>query len=120
MGRKEITRKVKLTAGGGPINLGTLLVQDDTKQLQGVEVVAQKPLVKMETDKMTYDVQADNDAKSNTVLDMLRKVPMVTVDGQDNITVNGQSSFKVYVMGSQTLCSLPTPLRYSNQCQHQR
>ena len=99
MGRKEILRKVQLTATGGIINLGKLLVQDDTKRLQGVEVVAQKPLVKMETDKMTYDVQSDNDAKTNTVLDMLRKVPMVTVDGQDNITVNGQGSFKVYVDG---------------------
>ena len=99
MGRKEILRKVQLTATGGIINLGKLLVQDDTKQLQGVEVVAQKPLVKMETDKMTYDVQSDNDVKTNTVLDMLRKVPMVTVDGQDNITVNGQGSFKVYVDG---------------------
>ncbi|MCR5077581.1 MAG: TonB-dependent receptor family protein [Prevotella sp.] len=99
MGRKEIVRKVQLSALGGAINLGTLLVQDDAKQLEGVEVVAQKPLVKMETDRMTYDVQSDNDAKSNTVLDMLRKVPMVTVDGQDNITVNGQSSFKVYVDG---------------------
>ena len=67
--------------------------------MKGVEVVAQKPLVKMETDKMTYDVQSDNDVKTNTVLDMLRKVPMVTVDGQDNITVNGQGSFKVYVDG---------------------
>ena len=109
MGRKEITRKVKLTAAGGSINLGTLLVQDDTKQLQGVEVVAQKPLVKMETDKMTYDVQADNDAKSNTVLDMLRKVPMVTVDGQDNITVNGQSSFKVYVDGKPNIMFSSNP-----------
>ena len=99
MGRKEILRKVQLTATGSIINLGKLLVQDDTKQLQGVEVVAQKPLVKMETDKMSYDVQSDNDAKTNTVLDMLRKVPMVTVDGQDNITVNGQGSFKVYVDG---------------------
>lgn len=99
MGRKEIVRSLKLSSAGGQIQLGTLLVQDDTKQLQGVEVVAQKPLVKMETDKMTYDVQTDNDAKTNTVLDMLRKVPMVTVDGQDNITVNGQSSFKVYVDG---------------------
>ena len=99
MGRKEILRKVQLTATGGIINLGKLLVLDDTKQLQGVEVVAQKPLVKMETDKMTYDVQSDNDVKTNTVLDMLRKVPMVTVDGQDNITVNGQGSFKVYVDG---------------------
>lgn len=99
MGRKEIVRKVQLTAAGGTISLGQLLLQDDAKQLKGVEVVAQKPLVKMETDKMSYDVQADNDAKTNTVLDMLRKVPMVTVDGQDNITVNGQSSFKVYVDG---------------------
>ena len=99
MGRKEVLRKVQLTATGGVIDLGQLLVQDDTKQLKGVEVVAQKPLVKMETDKMSYDVQADNDAKTNTVLDMLRKVPMVTVDGQDNISVNGQSSFKVYVDG---------------------
>ena len=99
MGRKEIVRRVQLTETGGIIDLGNLLVQDDTKQLKGVEVVAQKPLVKMETDKMTYDVQSDNDVKTNTVLDMLRKVPMVTVDGQDNITVNGQGSFKVYVDG---------------------
>ena len=30
---------------------------------------------------------------------MLRKVPLVTVDGEDNIKVNGSSSFKVYVNG---------------------
>ena len=29
----------------------------------------------------------------------LRKVPLVTVDGEDNIKVNGSSSFKVYVNG---------------------
>ena len=69
------------------------------KMLDGVEIVHQKRLVKMEVDKMTYKVSEDEDAKSNTVLDMLRKVPMVTVDGQDNISVNGSSSFKVYVDG---------------------
>ncbi len=98
-GRKKITREVNLTKDGGSINLGTLLVQDDSHQLNGVEVVANKPLVKMETGKMAYDVQSDADVKSNSVLDMLRKVPMVVVDGQDNITVNGSGSFKVYVDG---------------------
>ena len=71
----------------------------DSLELKGVTVTAQKPLVKMEADKMTYDVAGDTDSKSATVLDMLRKVPMVSVDGQDNITVNGSSSFKVYVDG---------------------
>lgn len=79
--------------------------------LDGVTVVASKPLVKMETDKMTYNVQEDADAKASTVLDMLRKVPMVTVDGQDNITVNGSSNFKVYVDGK------PNPMFSSNPSQ---
>ena len=68
-----------------------------TLELQGVEVVKQKSLVKSDIDKITYDIESDPDSKSNTVLEMLRKVPMVTVDGEDNIQVNGSSSFKVYV-----------------------
>lgn len=44
-------------------------------------------------------MQDDPDSKSNSVLEMLRKVPLVTVDGEDNIKVNGSSSFKVYVNG---------------------
>ena len=76
-----------------------LQVIHDSLDLQGVEVVAQKPVVRMTTDKMTYNVQQDADAKTMTLLDMLRKVPMVTVDGQDNVTVKGSASFKVYVDG---------------------
>ena len=68
-------------------------------ELQGVEVVKQKSLVKADIDKITYDIENDPDSKSNTVIEMLRKVPMVTVDGEDNIQVNGSSSFKVYVNG---------------------
>ncbi len=71
----------------------------DSLDLQGVEVVAQKPVVKMTTDKMTYNVQQDPDSKTMSLLDMLRKVPMVTVDGQDKVTVKGSSNFKVYVDG---------------------
>ena len=93
-------RTISFSLNGQPtLDLGTILLQDDNQALGTVEVVAQKPLVKMETDKMTYNVSEDEDSKTNTVLDMLRKVPMVTVDGQDNITVNGQTNFKVYVDG---------------------
>lgn len=68
-------------------------------ELQGVEVVKQKTLVKADIDKITYDIENDPDSKSNSVMEMLRKVPMVTVDGEDNIQVNGSSTFKVYVNG---------------------
>ena len=59
-------------------------------ELGQVEIVAQKPLVKADIDKIEYNVQDDPDSKSNSVLEMLRKVPLVTVDGEDNIKVNGQ------------------------------
>lgn len=38
-------------------------------------------------------------SKSNSILEMLRKVPLVTVDGEDNVQVNGSSSFKIHVNG---------------------
>lgn len=98
MGRKTLHRNFTLT-GSETLDLGTILIQDDVQTLQAGGVTALRPLVKMEVDKMTYDVANDVDSKSSTVLDMLRKVPMVSVDGQDNITVNGSSSFQVYVDG---------------------
>ena len=69
------------------------------KELDGVVVKAQRQLIKQDIDRIAYDVQADEDSKTQTVMDMLRKVPMVTVDGQDNIQVKGNSNYKVYKNG---------------------
>ena len=107
VGKAALSRNIVLN-GEPEVDMGTLLMHDDTEMLANVEVVAQVPLVKMETDKMSYNVSDDVDAKSSTVLDMLRKVPMVSVDGQDNITVNGSRSFKIYVDGK------PNPMLSSN------
>ncbi len=90
------------------LDLGEILIRDDVEMLSAGLVVAQRPLVKMEVDKMVYNVAEDVDSKTSTVLDMLRKVPMVSVDGQDNITVNGSSSFQVYVDGK------PNPMMTQN------
>jgi len=98
IGKEDLKQTVTL-GQENPLDMGTLYIKENATMLKGVEIIAQKPLVKMDVDKMTYNVAEDEDSKSNTVLDMLRKVPMVTVDGQDNITVNGSSSFKVYVDG---------------------
>jgi hypothetical protein len=70
-----------------------------SKELDGIVVKAQRQLIKQEIDRIGYDVQADEESKTQTVMDMLRKVPMVTVDGEDNILVKGNSSFKIYKNG---------------------
>ena len=99
VGRNPIVKNFSVKAGQKLVDFGTLYVTDASNELGQVEIVAQKPLVKADIDKIEYNVKADPDSETNTLLEMLRKVPMVTVDGEDNIKVNGSSSFKVYVNG---------------------
>lgn len=68
-------------------------------ELSEVSVVAAKPLINAEVDKTVYNISDDPDSKTNTLLEMLRKVPFVTVDSDDNIKVNGSSSFRIYMNG---------------------
>ena len=99
VGKRTVQRAFTLSGQNKRANLGTLYTSEDSEMLAGVEVVAQKPLVKAEIDKIAYSIEDDPDAKTNTTLEMLRKVPLVTVDAEDNIQVNGSSNFKVHVNG---------------------
>ncbi len=98
IGKNTITRTVRLSPSG-TLRLGTLHLVDASTTLGEATVTAQRVLVKAEVDRIGYSMKEDPDAQTNTMLDMLRKVPMVQVDGDDNIQVNGSSSFLVYVNG---------------------
>lgn len=99
MGHKDLLRPFTVSGTGREVDLGKLYLAEADNVLGEVEVVAQKPLVKADIDKIAYNVADDPDSETNSLLEMLRKVPMVTVDGEDNIQVNGSSNFKVYVNG---------------------
>ena len=107
IGKKSIMRSV--TLGKDAVQMGTLKMGTDNL-LGEVKVKAQRPLVKSEVDKLTYSIADDPDAQTNSLLEMLRKVPLVTVDGEDNIKVNGNANFKVYVNGkpNQMMSSNPS------------
>ena len=81
------------------MDLGVLFMQDNNLRLEEVTVTAQKPLVKAEIDRIIYCLEDDPEAQTNNTLEMLRKVPMVTVDGEDKIELKGSSNFKVYMNG---------------------
>ena len=70
-----------------------------TQKLEEVVVAQRRQLIKNDIDKLTYDVQHDKTAQTKTTLEILKKIPLVTVDGQENIRVQGSTSFKVYKNG---------------------
>ena len=82
-------------------DLGTVALHADN-ELKEVVIEAQKPLIKSDAEKITYDVSADPEADNKTLIDMMRKVPLVTVDAEDNVQLNGSSNFKVLVNGKES------------------
>ncbi len=69
--------------------------------LDDVVISVEKPLVQTDGATLTYNIDEDPSSKGNSLLDALRKVPMVTIDGENNIRLNGQDNFKIYVNGKE-------------------
>lgn len=102
LGKQSFAKHFVIAADEKLKQLGKLYMEDDAKQIGEIEVTAQKPLVKMDVDKLSYDVASDPDAKILTVMEMMRKVPLISVNGNDNIELNGTTNFLVLQNGRKT------------------
>ncbi|WP_321426594.1 TonB-dependent receptor domain-containing protein [uncultured Bacteroides sp.] len=99
VGMKPAVKRFTLTDNQKVVSLGKIYMAETSALLKEVVVVAQKPLVKVDIDKLTYSIENDPESKTSNTLDMLRKVPMITVDNEDNIQLKGSSDFKIYLNG---------------------
>ncbi|MBS1512354.1 MAG: TonB-dependent receptor [Bacteroidetes bacterium] len=81
-----------------------LVLQTATKNLQGVTVTSQKPIVEVKADKMIVNVEGTINAVGNDALELLRKSPGVMIDKDDNLSLAGKNGVQVYIDGK------PSPL----------
>ena len=80
-------------------DIGTIYITSQTTQLSAVVVTADRPLIKQDIDKISYDLQADPESKINSVLEMMRKVPLLSLDAEDNIQLKGSGNYKILING---------------------
>lgn len=99
IGRRDYVRNFDVTAEEPVADLGLILLDDSGVNLGEVTVWAQRPLISREIDRIGYDVEADPESKTSQLDDMLRKVPMVSVDPDGTIRIKGQTGFKIYKNG---------------------
>ncbi|WP_316766102.1 outer membrane beta-barrel protein [Pedobacter frigiditerrae] len=93
------TKVVPIVLTSSSKTLGNIALLASPTQLKNVSITADRPLIKQEIDRISYDVKADPESKVNNVLEMMRKVPMLSVDGDDNIQLQGNSNYKILVNG---------------------
>ncbi len=99
VGFQTYKKELNISGNNTKIEIGTIKLQIKNEKIGEVEIVAQKPLVRTEVDKIIYSIEADPESKTTNALEMLRKIPLVTVDGEDNIQIKGSSSFKILLNG---------------------
>lgn len=71
------------------------------EQLDELVLTVKKDVVKTDGSKLTYDMDADDSSKGGSLLEALRKVPMVSIDGEGNIYIRGNKDIKIYVNGKE-------------------
>jgi outer membrane cobalamin receptor len=91
--------EVELAEGKPRIDLGIIAIAPSVEKIGEVTIATTRPLVRTETDKIIYSMEADPESKTSSAIEMLRKVPMVTVDGEDNIMLKGNSNFRILLNG---------------------
>lgn len=97
-GYTAASRDVSLNDAEPSLQLGGIRMTPGVTT-ETVTVTAQRPLVTADIDKITYNTESDPETPTLSAIEMLRKVPMLTVDGDDNLQMRGQSNFKILVNG---------------------
>ena len=80
-------------------DLGKIFLSQKSIDIDAVEVIDDKPLYEFETDKMVYNASEDIITGSGTAEDVLKKVPMVTIDQDGEISLRGNPNVKIMVNG---------------------
>ena len=72
------------------------------EQLGEATVTARRELITADADKLTYNVEADPLSAGSNLIDILRNVPMLSINGDEEVLLNGSKDYRVLVNGRST------------------
>jgi len=82
-----------------------IALTEDVATTQSVKIVATKSAIKQEAGKTTVDVKNMSSAAGLMAIDLLRRMPGVLIDNNDNITLKGRGNVTIQLDGRTTYMS---------------
>lgn len=79
-------------------NLGTVVLAPNSNTLNEVSVVGQKAIVENKVDRLVYNAEADGTNGGGDATDVMRKVPMLSVDANGDVQLRG-AAVRVLING---------------------
>lgn len=100
VGYRQLVENIRI--GQQPLSVKTFLLKPQGHLLREVSITGKKPLISQLKDRLVYDVEQDPMAKNETLDEVMKRVPMLSVNGEGNIELNGQRNYKVLLNGRET------------------
>ncbi len=85
--------------GDSVIELGEIKMKKSTGELSEVTVVASRPVLQVEPDKLIFNVEGSVNSSGNSALELLRKAPGVVVDNNENVSLAGKNGIQIFING---------------------
>ncbi|HYF29557.1 MAG TPA: TonB-dependent receptor [Chitinophagaceae bacterium] len=82
---------VTVTETGNAINIGTLVLKNEARSLAEIVVSARKPFIEYKLDRMIVNIENSIISTGNNGLEVLEKLPGVTVQPNGAISLKGQA-----------------------------
>lgn len=86
-------------------DLGNIKLETDSKELEAVVVTGTKPLMDLDVDKKTFNVDKNIVTAGGTAVDLMRNIPSVQVDIDGNVKVRSAAP-TIFIDGRPTTLSL--------------
>src|SRR5205085_11568435 len=93
---------VDVAAAGSPVGVGVVLLVVAPVKLATLGVTAQVQDVELQPDRNTYVVHDMPTTRGGTALDVLRNIPSVDVDIDNNVCLRGNSGVVIEINGRQS------------------
>lgn len=98
IGYETITKSnLVLDGKRAEINLGTVSISEEATQLGEVVVEAKKDLVEERVDRTIYNAENDATTRGGDATDVLKRVPLLSVDLDGNVSLRGSSNIQVLI-----------------------
>ena len=81
------------------VSVGTFYLLPSTTSLQNVVVTGDRPVIENKIDKIVYNTSNDITSMGGQAMDVLKKVPQVTVDLDGNVELQGNSNIRFLIDG---------------------
>lgn len=98
-----VSKPFEIKTSNDHIHIAPFIVEEDTKLLGDVDIVAKKPIYEQQIDRMVVNIENSITSTGSTALEVLEKAPGVIVNRQNNtLSLGGKEGVLVMINGKES------------------